>query len=109
MKFIKVLISVIFAVEGLTKIFAVTFQVNLFNHWGYPLWFMFVIGSLELLGAIGLWIPQLSWLANIGLIGLMIGALYTHLSRGDTFQMMGLAIIATILLCIHIVKGYKKV
>jgi putative oxidoreductase len=107
MKIIRAIISLIFIIEGVTKLLAVPFQIAFFNHWGYPLSFMYLIGSLELAGAIGLWIRPLRVYANIGLLGLMIGALYTHISRHDPFQMMGLAILASVLLGSHFILYFK--
>ena len=102
MKATKTLLSIIFLFEGVTKLLAMDFQIQFFSHWGYPLWFMYVIGLLELLGAIGLWFPKLTLYANIGLIGIMIGAFYTHVSSGNAIIMMSLAILASFLLIIHL-------
>ncbi len=54
-----------------------------FIRWGYNITFMYTIGSLEGLGAIGLLIPKLRKWAAFGLIGLMIGAAYTHLTHDE--------------------------
>ena len=102
MKIIRGIIFVIFLVEGVTKLLGLDFQVTFIPNWGYSLSFMYIIGALELLGAIGLLIKPLRLLANIGLIGIMIGALYTHISSGDPIQMMVLAIVASILLVVHL-------
>lgn len=50
-----------------------------FAHWGYPSWFMLLIGALEVAGGIGLMLRKFSALAAAGLIVIMIGALVTHL------------------------------
>ncbi len=108
MKIVKALISLIFLFEGITKLLALQFQVDFFNHWGYPVEFMYLIGLLEIAGAIGLWIPKLSVYANIGLLGIMVGAFYTHISSGDQPQMFGLAVIATLLLLLYGYLYYRK-
>jgi uncharacterized membrane protein len=41
---------------------------------GIGQWFRYVVGALELAGAVGVLIPRLSGLAALGLIGLMAGA-----------------------------------
>jgi putative oxidoreductase len=102
MKIIRSILSVIFGIEGITKLLGLSFQKAFFTHWGHSFTFMYIIGALELLGAIGLWIPQLSLLANIGLIGLMIGAFYTHIESHDPVANMGLAIPASALLVTHL-------
>jgi uncharacterized membrane protein YphA (DoxX/SURF4 family) len=42
-------------------------------------WFRYLVGVLELAGAIGLVIPRLAGLAAMGLAGLMVGATFTQL------------------------------
>ncbi len=54
-----------------------------FIRWGYNVTFMYLIGTLEGLAAIGLWISSLRKWAAMGLIGLMIGAAYTHLTHDE--------------------------
>jgi uncharacterized membrane protein YphA (DoxX/SURF4 family) len=107
MKTIRGILFVIFLFEGVTKLLSLDFQVTFFTNWGYSFSFMYIIGALEVLGAIGLLIKPLRLLANIGLIGIMIGALYTHLSSGDAIQMMVLAVVASALLVIHLSKYLK--
>ena len=103
MKIIRWILVVIFAVEGLTKLVGFKFQVDFFSSSGYSLWFMYVIGILELAGAIGLLLPKFRKYANVGLFGILIGAFYTHIFvRHDSIMMTGLAIVATILLTLHL-------
>ena len=47
---------------------------------GLPAWFGYVIGGAEVLGGIGLLIPRLSALAATGIIPIMLGAIYFHLT-----------------------------
>ncbi len=54
-----------------------------FIRWGYNPTFKLVIGCLEGLGAIGLLIPRLRKWAAMGLIGIMIGAAYTHFMHDE--------------------------
>ncbi|MBX4198189.1 DoxX family protein [Candidatus Parcubacteria bacterium] len=107
MKIITWVLFLIFIIEGISKLVGVPFQVQGFENWGYPLWFMYTIGVLETAGAIGLLILRLSLLANIGLLGLMVGAFYTHISKGDPFYFMIAAIIASILLITRLIIWKK--
>ena len=59
-----------------------------FEGWGYPFWFMILIGVLEVAGAAGLLIPKLTRLAVYGLTVIMLGALYTLIRTGDTGEIM---------------------
>jgi putative oxidoreductase len=102
LKIITWVLFLIFIVEGGSKLLGTSFQVNGFTQWGYSLRFMYIIGALETLGAIGIIIRPLSLLANIGLLGIMIGAFYTHISKGDPIVMMSLAVVATALLLLRL-------
>lgn len=50
---------------------------------GVPAWAVPVIGVLELAAGIGLMVPRLRFLAAVGLTGIMLGAVGTHLVNGD--------------------------
>ena len=54
-----------------------------FEDIGFGLWFMYLTGALELLGAIGLITPWFSGLAALGLMFVMSGACLTHLTLYD--------------------------
>lgn len=68
-----------------------------FARWGMPSFMLTVIGALEISGGLGLLIPKLAGLAAVGLIGLMIGALFTHLSHGE-MSMAPMPLIVMVLL-----------
>ena|SRR3989344_5965499 len=109
MKIIRGILILIFAVEGITKLLSLKFQTDFFAGSYYPSWFMYLIGILELAGAIGLLVPKFRKYANLGLLGIVIGAFYTHIIiRRDAFQMMILAIVALVLLSIHLKPYLKK-
>ena len=72
------LLVLIFAASGGAKLAALPFEIEAFTRWGYPLWFMYLTGALETLGALGLLMPVLSRLAASGLALLMLGAIATH-------------------------------
>ena len=72
------------AVEGFRKV-------------GYSDGFRLFIGTCELLGGVALLIPRLAFWAASGLIIIMFGAVYTHLSQNDAVH-MGPAVIALLLL-----------
>jgi len=49
----------------------------LFAGWGYPPWFVFVVGALEIIGSVCLFIPRLAFSAAVLLTLSMIGAFVT--------------------------------
>ena len=54
-------------------------MVGLFDAIGLGKWFRYATGSLEVLGAVLLLIPRLSGLGALLLVGVMLGAVATHL------------------------------
>jgi uncharacterized membrane protein YphA (DoxX/SURF4 family) len=78
---LRALLSLGFLVPGLTKFSPQAGWVERFAGWGYAAWFVTVIGSLETLGAIGLWVPRTRPYAVALLAIIMLGAVYTNLTH----------------------------
>jgi uncharacterized membrane protein YphA (DoxX/SURF4 family) len=72
------LAAAMFALGGINKLAGEAQTVAGFNEIGLGDWFRYLIGALELAGAIGLLIPVLSGLAGLAFVGLMIGAVITQ-------------------------------
>lgn len=78
------LLAVLFLVQGGLKLIQADHEVAAFTErWGYPIWFMLAVGALEVAGAVGLLVPVLRPWAALGLAGLMLGAIATHLRFGE--------------------------
>ena len=63
---------------GLVKITGDPAMVEMFSDIGAGQWFRYLVGALELAGAVGLLLPRLCGLAALGLAGLMVGATITN-------------------------------
>lgn len=63
---------------ALPKLYGQQLAVEMFNEMGPGTWFRYLVGVLELAGGIGLLIPRLTCAAALGLIGVMVGAVYTN-------------------------------
>ena len=74
--------SALFLVSAIPK-FTLPGWVSRFAAWGYPEWFLYVIAVLEAAAAIALLIPRLAPYAAGGLVVIMLGAMYTHLTHGE--------------------------
>lgn len=68
-----------FAGAGLVKVTGSPEMVDLFATIGAGQWLRYLVGALELAGAVGLLVPVLSALAALGLAALMVGATATNL------------------------------
>ncbi len=94
---LSALVALGFLFFGGTKLIGHEMIVENFKKWNYPDAFRYLIGGLEIAGAIGLFIPSLRRWAALGLMGLMLGAIYTHLSNGDGIAGSGMAIVMFVL------------
>ncbi len=54
------------------------YAVEMFTQIGPGQWLRYLVGALELAGAIGLLIPRLAGVAALGLSGVMVGAVLTQ-------------------------------
>jgi putative oxidoreductase len=84
-----------FLMVGFFKLSGDSRMVALFDAIGLGQWFRYVTGSLEVLGAVLLLIPRLSGLGALLLMGVMLGAVPTHL-----FVVGGSPLAAIILLAV---------
>ena len=68
-----------FLMVGFLKLSGDPQMVGLFDAIGVGQWFRYVTGSLEVMGAVLLLVPRLSGLGALLLVGVMLGAVPTHL------------------------------
>ncbi|WP_458208848.1 DoxX family protein [Haladaptatus sp. NG-SE-30] len=82
------LLGLIMVGAGSVKLLGVELAKKDFERYGYPEWFRFVTGGIEVSGGLGLLVGLafaqiLAVLGGILIIGTMIGAILTHLFRVD--------------------------
>jgi hypothetical protein len=80
------LLSVGMLGSGLAQIFHTQAMVDLVTPLGYPLYFLYIIGTWKVLGVIAIVVPRFKlvkeW-AYAGFFFIMTGALVSHLASGD--------------------------
>lgn len=59
-----------------------SFREN-FERWGYPLWFMYVTGAIEVAGGLLVLLPKARFYGSALLVCAMLGAAFTHLRAGE--------------------------
>jgi uncharacterized membrane protein YphA (DoxX/SURF4 family) len=82
-----------FAGGGLFKLSGAPEMVDMFATIGAGQWLRYVVGTLEVAGAVGLLIPRLSGLAALGLGALMVGAVVTNLTVLGANPMLPIALL----------------
>ncbi len=85
-------LALMFAMAGLAKVGGDAAMVEMFATIGIGQWFRYVVGALELAGAVGVLIPRLSGVAALGLIGLMAGATLTNVLVLGTSPLLPIAL-----------------
>jgi putative oxidoreductase len=76
---VQVLLAVFFLIAAAgPKLVGEAYAMEMFTQIGAGQWLRYLVGVLELAGAIGLLLPRLSALAALGLVGVMVGAAFTQ-------------------------------
>jgi len=91
---LRLLLAVLFAIQGIIKLNGSPVWISRFSGWGYPDHFYLAVGVAELLGAIGLLIPRLAKFGALVLAVVMIGATVTHVVHREPQVMTTLVILA---------------
>lgn len=81
---LQVLVALAFVGAGLGKLTGSPQAVMIFETMGTASWMPYVIGALEILGAIALLIPRLTGIAAAALVVLLAGALVSHAIWGGS-------------------------
>ena len=72
-----------FAVSGVAKLSSKPKMVASFHTFGYPLWFMYLTGCIELLSALLVLVPRVAVIGAGLLTCVMLGAIFSHLTHGE--------------------------
>lgn len=83
------LLTTLMVVSAVPDILELPAAVSVFGHLGYPPYLLPLLGTAKLLGVAAVLAPGASRLKEWAFAGLtfdLLGALYSHLSVGDPFQ-----------------------
>ena len=101
---LTVILAVFFLLAGGLKLRGTLSQVENFAHWGYAAWFLYAVGGIEAIGAVGLLIPRIA-VFSVLLLGLtMLGASLTHLVHHE----MKAVPIPLVILGLLLMVGYAR-
>jgi putative oxidoreductase len=75
---LQVMLALTFAMAGFAKVGGDAAMVEMFATIAIGQWFRYLVGALEIAGALGVLVPRLSGLAAVGLLCLMAGATLTN-------------------------------
>jgi len=80
------LLAVLFAVSGAAKFIGM--MNDEFLAWGYTAGFAVMVGIAEILGAVGLLVKRTAGWAALGLMVIMLGAIWTHVTHREYVAMI---------------------
>lgn len=106
-RIIALLLALVFFASGAAKLAGLEFEIAAFEGWGYPLWFMYLAGFVEVTGAVMLVLRRTSTLAAAGLAAFMIGAVGTHVMHAE----WGMLVVASTILLLsarHAWRGWGR-
>lgn len=100
---VTVLLAALFVLAGSMKFFSAE-AAEQFAKFGYPGWFLVLIGVIEVAGGLALLVPRLTPIAAAGLAIVMVGAVFTVLRHDDAVK--ALAPLAFLVLLVTV--GYAR-
>jgi putative oxidoreductase len=77
------LLGIVMIGGGLSKLAGESHQVAMFKLVGLPQWFLFLVGTFEVIGGILLLVPAMTPVGSLILATIMVGAIWTHMAQAD--------------------------
>ena len=117
--FLRLIVSVILLQSLYFKFGGHAQAVHVFSTLGVEPWGRYLLGSLELIVAIGLLFSKTQILASLATLGLMTGAIASHLftplgievrwdGNNDEGQLFFMAVISFVLILLHIITYFRN-
>ena len=101
-RLMSVVLGLVMAVGGTTKLVGESHQVASFAMWGLPYWFLLLVGSFEVLGGALLLIPTTTPIGSLVLSTIMVGAIWTHTAHAEWVRVApGCVLLAVFLFIFH--------
>lgn len=104
---LTVIAGVGFILSGLSKISGSEEMATNFAGWGYPVWFMYLVGACELAGGICLFFSRTAILAASAMMIIMIGAIGTHFLNDQAALTVPAFVMGVLLIFILVLRKEK--
>jgi uncharacterized membrane protein YphA (DoxX/SURF4 family) len=102
---VSALLALEFVLAGVSKLTPASGWSRMFLAWGYPSWFRFVVGTVEALCGLALFIPRARAPAIGTLLAIMAGATATHLVHGEPRRVILTAALSALLGLLMLVQS----
>ena len=94
----------LFLVEGGGKVLLDAGTVKVFLKWGYPAWFVIMVGIVEFTGALLLLVPRFALLGAALLVADMMGAIVTGIIQG----IVPIIAFSSVVLVLLVIIGWSR-
>ncbi len=102
---VSLLLAFVFLGAGGAKLAGQPMMIEQFRSFGYPIWFMYLIGVVEFSCAVLVLIPRMRRIAAVGLACIMVGAMGSLLLHGPHERVAGPAILLCVALAAYQLRG----
>jgi len=99
--------ALVFIPAGIAKLTGQTMEIQRFAGFGYSIWFMYLIGFMELSGALLVLVPRLAGSGAALLECVMLGAVYSEIAHGQTGRAALPAMLSVLLLILGWLRGWS--
>jgi putative oxidoreductase len=99
-------LAVLFIASGLFKFSGQPLLSEVFVRWGYPDWFVYFAGGIELIGGLMLLKPKTLFYGALLLAWQMFGAAFTHVLHAEAF--LSFLPLALMVILIQIAHHYSQ-
>jgi uncharacterized membrane protein YphA (DoxX/SURF4 family) len=104
---LTILGAVTMELAGFSKFASAALWQGRFAAWGYPAWFANAVGGLEMLAAALLCVPRVAPYAACMLAAVMLGALYTVLTKGSDLGWGAALVQLTVMSAIAVLRFWR--
>ncbi|MCB0263630.1 MAG: DoxX family protein [Calditrichaeota bacterium] len=101
---VQTIVGILFLLAGAAKFLAAEMWIKKFSQWHYPDKFYMIVGFVEFVAAILLFVPKISKYAVISLIFVMIAAILTHVVHQESTEIFRPGIYLVLLVTIIFLK-----
>ena len=102
---LSIFVGLAFLASGGLKLLGAKQLAQNFARWGYPAWFLPVVGVIEVVGAIATVLPRTRFYGAALLTGTMVGAVATHLRFGEIAESVPSLVLGVI--CAILAWGHR--
>jgi putative oxidoreductase len=104
---LTVLLALAFLGAGGSKLASQPMMIATFNGFGYPQWFMYVTGVIEIAGAVLVLVPRVAFIGAALLVCVMVGAIFSHLTHGQAAKVPLPLVLLALAVAVGTLRGWR--